>query len=192
MIFAGQSITPQTVGDDERQGQPMDDNPCFETHKEGNIWDGWDDGFRETAKDEPLDIIIQQISRCPHCKEKIRLNYRTTGITFKHDDDRWLVRLFRWATALLTGGMMTEQTNQGASKLRERYWEKFGKPPDGPGPHPDRGGPAYIPWLELLVTQLEAEIGVLRDYATHKPGCHEGGEDCLCGLDALLTRGNDG
>jgi len=34
---------------------------------------------------------------------------------------------------------------------------------------------------------LKTEIEALREYATHKPGCHENGEKCICGLDALLT-----
>lgn len=50
---------------------------------------------------------------------------------------------------------MCEQTNTGASDLRKRYWQEHGKPPEGQGPHPDHG-PAYIPWLEALVTRLEA------------------------------------
>lgn len=53
---------------------------------------------------------------------------------------------------------MCEQTNRGASDLRKRYWQEHGRPPDGEGPHPDRGGPAYIPWLEALVNKLEEEL----------------------------------
>ena len=31
------------------------------------------------------------------------------------------------------------------------------------------------------------EIATLKEYATHKPGCYENSELCICGLDALLT-----
>ena len=41
------------------------------------------------------------------------------------------------------------------------------------------------------VKQLEAENATLREYATHKPGCHEGGSECICELDALLTGADD-
>ena len=37
------------------------------------------------------------------------------------------------------------------------------------------------------IEQQEGEIQALREYATHKPGCHENGEKCICELDALLT-----
>lgn len=37
------------------------------------------------------------------------------------------------------------------------------------------------------IEQQEGEIQALKEYATHKPGCHENGEKCICGLDALLT-----
>ena len=52
---------------------------------------------------------------------------------------------------------MSERTHFEVSELRKRYWQECGKPPEGEGPHPDRGGPAYIPWLEALVAQLEAD-----------------------------------
>ena len=53
---------------------------------------------------------------------------------------------------------MSERTHFEVSELRKRYWQECGKPPEGEGPHPDRGGPAYIPWLEALAAQLEAEL----------------------------------
>lgn len=37
------------------------------------------------------------------------------------------------------------------------------------------------------IEQQEGEILALKEYATHKPGCHENGEKCICELDALLT-----
>ena len=58
---------------------------------------------------------------------------------------------------------MSERTNRGASNLRKRYWQEHGRPPEGEGPHPDMGGPAYIPWLEALVTQLEAEVELFEE-----------------------------
>lgn len=29
-------------------------------------------------------------------------------------------------------------------------------------------------------------IEALKEYATHKPGCHENGNECICELDSLL------
>lgn len=37
--------------------------------------------------------------------------------------------------------------------------------------------------------KLEEENEALRELATHKPGCHESGNECICGLDALLAGG---
>lgn len=33
------------------------------------------------------------------------------------------------------------------------------------------------------------KVEKLEEYATHKPGCHENGNECICGLDALLAGG---
>lgn len=53
------------------------------------------------------------------------------------------------------------------------------------------GGDIDIESLIILIephtSQREAEIEVLREFATHKPGCYENGDDCICGLDALLA-----
>ncbi len=47
------------------------------------------------------------------------------------------------------------QTGGGPSRLRQQYWQEWGRPSEGPGPHEDRGGPAYIPWLEQRVEDAE-------------------------------------
>ena len=80
----------------------MSENTGLETHEEGNIWEGWDDGFREREEGDSPYTIIRRVTRCPHCRGNLVLNYSARGITFKHDDDRWIVRLLRWATDLLT------------------------------------------------------------------------------------------
>lgn len=59
------------------------------------------------------------------------------------------------------------------------YW--FEETTDGSG---DTIGPEEL--LEIGC-QLEAENEALREYATHKPGCYENGDKCICGLDTLLT-----
>ena len=45
----------------------------------------------------------------------------------------------------------------------------------------------YADYMFGHYCQQKQENKALREYATHKPGCHEGGEDCICGLDALLA-----
>jgi len=55
---------------------------------------------------------------------------------------------------------MSEQTNQKASELRQRYWEEAGKPTDE-----DSDKPAYIPWIEALVAQLEDKNAALKQMA---------------------------
>ena len=67
------------------------------------IWEGWDDGFREREESDSPYTIIRRVSRCPHCKGNLILNYSARGITFKHDDDRLLARFLWWAIAKLEG-----------------------------------------------------------------------------------------
>lgn len=81
---------------------------------------------------------------------------------------------------------MNEKVDTGASELRERYWEKFGKPPDGPGPHPERGGPAYIPWLEALVAQLKEDNVRLREYYEAHMAIEQGLADFELHNDAVV------
>lgn len=57
------------------------------------------------------------------------------------------------------------EKDTGASRWRQRYWDECGKPPEGPPPHDDRGGPAYIPWLEAKLDNLGAENEALKEYA---------------------------
>jgi len=54
---------------------------------------------------------------------------------------------------------MGEETGM-VSYWRRMYWAEWGRPPEGPGPHDDRGGPAYIPWLE---TKLDWERRLTRN-----------------------------
>ena len=54
---------------------------------------------------------------------------------------------------------MSEQTNQKASELRQRYWEEIGKPTGE-----DSDKPAYIPWIEALVAKLEEENEALKNF----------------------------
>ena len=42
--------------------------------------------------------------------------------------------------------------------------------------------------VALVIRELKSEIEALRGYATHKPGCYENDDLCICGLDALLTK----
>jgi hypothetical protein len=50
--------------------------------------------------------------------------------------------------------MREENVTEGiASYWRQKYWAEWGRPPEGPGPHDDRGGPAYIPWLEAKLDE---------------------------------------
>lgn len=65
-------------------------------------------------------------------------------------------------------------------KLRERI-EHFEK-------HQLEAGDEY--GAEVLHRANE-RIAQLEEYATHKPGCHESGNECICGLDALLTGEKD-
>ena len=34
--------------------------------------------------------------------------------------------------------------------------------------------------------RARVELAALKEYATHKPGCYENSNACICGLDALL------
>lgn len=41
--------------------------------------------------------------------------------------------------------------------------------------------------LKRQLDEALVENATLEEYATHKPGCYENSELCICGLDALLT-----
>ena len=45
-------------------------------------------------------------------------------------------------------------------------------------------------WQDVAFT-LYTEYVALKEYATHKPGCYENNELCICGLDALLKEQED-
>ena len=55
--------------------------------------------------------------------------------------------------------------------------------------HPDaQGSEKGNAWAIVnYIKQLEANNETWLEYATHKPGCHENVEECICELDALLT-----
>jgi len=43
----------------------------------------------------------------------------------------------------------------------------------------------------VSLREIINEYAALKEYATHKPGCYENSELCICGLDALLEERND-
>lgn len=85
------------IGDMEPRVQ-YDRNPSFEESDDLDIWKNWDDGFRAREINDPPYVLHKQVSKCPHCKRKILLNYRARGISFEHVDNRLLVRFLRWVT----------------------------------------------------------------------------------------------
>lgn len=53
--------------------------------------------------------------------------------------------------------MRKETVSGEASCWRQKYWAEWGRPFEGPGAQDDRGGPAYIPWLEAKLDDASLE-----------------------------------
>ena len=71
--------------------------------------------------------------------------------------------------------------------LCEHNWHIFEKSEDGAFCTKGCRGRLSREEAEALLNEHAA----LKEYATHKPGCYENSELCICGLDALLKEQDD-